>query len=406
MDTKGEEFRYLIEKIQQRGHQTVLLDFGVMGDPPFEVEISAEQIAERGGDTLAALREKGDRGWAMAVMARGAALVVEELAEQGRIDGIIGMGGSGGTAVFAEAVRNIPLGFPKLLVSTLAAGNTRSILGTGDLALMPSVVDVAGLNRISRRILVNAANAICGMVESSAGQIDDSKPLIAATMLGNTTPAVDIARALFEKAGYEVLVFHAIGVGGMTMESLIAGGWISGVYDLTTTELVSALVGSPFSAGDERLTAAGKAGVPQVVSAGCLDFSIFGRRETVPECYRERLLYPWNPETTLMRTSVEESRQVGAQLAERVNAAVGKAQVWLPLRGLSQLDAQNQPFWLPEADAALFEAIRLTLMDHVSLIEMESHINDVEFAEQSALALLDLMNNNHQTETLTVERRS
>ncbi len=406
MDTKGEEFRFLIAQIHQLGHQTLVINGWVMANPPFEVQISAEEIAERGGQSLSFLREKGDRGVAMSVMARGAALAVAELAEQGRIDGIIGMGGSGGTAVFAEAVRRLPVGFPKLLVTTLAAGNTRSIVGTSDLVLMPAVVDVAGLNRISRRILSNAANAICGMVESSAGQIDDSKPLIAATMLGNTTPAVDAARQLFEAAGYEVLVFHAIGVGGMTMESLIAGGWISGVYDLTTTELISALVGSPFSAGDERLTAAGKAGIPQIVSVGCLDFSIFGRMETVPEQYHGRLFYHWNPETTLMRTNLEESRQVGTQLAERLNLSQGKTQIWLPRKGLSQLDAIHQPFWLPEADAALFEAIRGTLHERIPLVEMDNHINDVDFARQSAMALLDLMNVHHQVESLPIERRS
>lgn len=391
LDTKGEEFRYLIECIQARGHRVVTLNFGVMGEAPFEVQYPAEQIAERGGSRLETLREKGDRGWAMAVMGRGAAQMVKELAHQGVIDGIIGMGGSGGTAVFAEAVRDLPVGFPKILITTLAAGNTRSIIGTKDLMLMPSVVDVAGLNRISRRILSNAANAICGMVEAQGEETDSEKPIIAATMLGNTTPAVDAARKIFEEAGFEVLVFHAIGVGGLTMENLIGEGWIAGVYDLTTTELVSALVGSPYSAGEERLTAAGKAAIPQVISAGCVDFSIFGRPETVPERYQGRLFYRWNPETTLMRTTSEESSQVGKQIAERANAARGKTQVWLPLDGLSQLDASGQPFWQPESDAALFAAVRHTLSQTVPLIEMDVHVNDLAFARQSALALLGML---------------
>jgi uncharacterized protein (UPF0261 family) len=273
----------------------------------------------------------------------------------------------------------------------MVSGDTRSIVGTKDLILVPAVVDVAGLNRISSRIIANAANAICGMVEGSREEIHADKPIIAVSMLGNTTPAVEAARPFFEAAGYEVLVFHAVGSGGRTMESLISEGLIAGVFDLTTTELASELTGAPCSAGPERLTTAGKLGIPQVISVGCIDFSIFGRQETIPEHYRTRNLYAWNPETTLMRTTPEESAQLGKLIAERANAAQGPVAVILPLAGYSQVGIIGQPFWMPQADKALFSAIRANLRPEVKLIEMDTHINDPRFAEEAAQMMLNLM---------------
>ena len=390
-DTKGAEFAYLIERIRARGHRVITIDTSVLNEPAISPDVPASRVAEAGGATLEELRGLGSRGPAMHAMAQGAGLVVIDLYNAGRIDGIVGMGGSGGTSVFAAAVRELPIGFPKVLVTTMASGNTGPIIGARDLILIPAVVDVSGLNRISRRIIANAAGAICGMVEGAPVESAADRPIIAATMLGNTTPAVDSARRVFEQAGYEVLVFHAIGSGGRVMENLIAGGLVQGVFDLTTTELASELAGTPFSAGPDRIHAAGEKGIPQVLSTGCLDFSIFGRRETVPARYRDRRLYAWNPETTLMRTTPEESAVLGRQIAERANAARGPVAVLLPLRGSSQVGAEGQPFWWPEADQALFAAIRSSLKAGIALIEMDAHINDPAFAQKAAEVLLGML---------------
>jgi len=390
-DTKGVEFAYLIEQIRARQHDVLLIDISILGDSGLQPHIRAEEVAEAGGQPLTYLREHQQRGPAMHVMAQGATKVVSNLYTSGRIDAIIGMGGSGGTAVFAAAVRDLPVGFPKLLISTMASGDTRSIVGTKDLILVPAVVDVAGLNHISRRIIANTANAVCGIVEDRWEETHAERPIIAVSMLGNTTTAVEVARPILEAAGYEMLVFHAVGSGGRTMESLVADGLVAGVLDLTTTELASELTGAPCSAGPERLTTAGKLGIPQVISVGCIDFSIFGRRETIPEHYRTRNLYAWNPETTLMRTTPEESAQLGKLIAERANAAQGPVAVILPLAGCSQVGMAGQAFWMPQADEALFTAIRANLRPEVKLIEMDTHINDPRFAEEAARTMLILM---------------
>jgi len=390
-DTKGSEFSYLIERIQERGHRVLTIDTSVLNEPQVSPAVAASRVAEAGGASLSHLRQEANRGAAMYAMARGAAKVVAGLHSACRIDGIIGIGGSGGTSIFASAVRDLPVGFPKVLVTTMASGNTSSIVGTRDLILVPAVVDVAGLNRISRQIISNAANAVCGMVEGAPVVNAADRPIIAATMLGNTTPAVDAARAILEAAGYEVLVFHAIGSGGRVMEDLIAGGLVQGAFDLTTTELASELAGTPFTAGPDRLKAAGEAGIPQIISVGCLDFSIFGRQETVPPRFLGRRLYMWNPETTLMRTTPEECAVLGEQIAGRANAARGPAAVLLPLRGVSQVDAEGQPFWWPEADRALFDAIRSRLRPEIPLIDMDAHINDPAFARKAAELLLVML---------------
>jgi uncharacterized protein (UPF0261 family) len=390
-DTKGVEFAYLIEQIRARQHDVLLIDTSILGKSSLKPHIRAEEVAEAGGQSLTHLREHQQRGPAMQVMAQGAAKVVNNLYASGRIDAIISMGGSGGTAVFAAAVRDLPVGFPKLLISTMASGDTHSIVGTQDLILVPSIVDVAGLNRISRRIIANAANAVCGMVEGKCEDTHAERPIVAVSMLGNTTPAAEAARPILEAAGYEVLVFHAVGSGGRTMESLIADGLVAGVLDLTTVELASELTGSPYSAGPDRLKAAGERGIPQVISVGCLDFSIFGRHETLPDKYHHRCLYAWNPETTLMRTTPEESAELGKWIAQRANAARGPVVVLLPLGGYSQMSIPGQPFWMPEADEALFAAIRATLRQEVERIELDSCINDPKCAETAARTLLRLM---------------
>ncbi len=391
LDTKGVEFAYIRDLIQARGHRTVVLDAGVSGDPAFAPEITAEQVAAAGGSSLAALRAAGDRGAALEVMGRGArALAMAEHAA-GRVDGVISLGGSGGTSIATHAMLGLPVGLPKVMVSTMASGNVAPYVDVKDVTLMYSVVDVAGLNRLSRRILANAAGAVCGMVEQVVPQGED-RPLITATMFGVTTPCVTAVREHLEAAGYEVLVFHATGSGGRAMESLIDGGFITGVADITTTEWCDELVGGVLSAGPHRLEAAARKGLPQVVSLGALDMVNFGGIESVPEAFKGRTLYKHNPTVTLMRTTPEECAQLGKIIAEKLNATTGPTVLFVPLKGVSMIDAVGQPFYSAEADAALFEALRQTVdRTRVELVELDLHINDPAFAQAMAGRLVEML---------------
>jgi uncharacterized protein (UPF0261 family) len=296
-------------------------------------------------------------------------------------DGIVSMGGSAGTAVGTSAMRALPVGVPKVMVSTVAAGDTTNYVGIKDVSMIPSVVDVAGINRISRRIFANAAGAIAGMVETEVQEAAEDKPLITASMFGNTTEAVDQARSIMEDAGYEVLVFHCTGAGGRTMEGLIDEGLIEGVLDITTTEWADELAGGVLTAGPERMDAAGRAGIPQVIVPGCLDMVNFWAPDTVPEKYRDRKLHKWNPNITLMRTNVEENARLGEIIAEKANASSGPVSIFLPLKGVSILDSPGNEFWWPEADQALYDAIKTNVSADVSVTEMDCNINDPAFAE-------------------------
>ena len=292
LDTKGVEFAWLKARVEAAGAATLVIDVGILGAPAFPPDVTADEVARAAGADLAALRARGDRGEAVAAMAKGAAEVVARLHREGRIDGIVSMGGGGGTAIATAAMRALPVGVPKLMVSTLAAGDVRAYVGVSDVTMMPAVVDVAGINRISARIIANAAAAIAGMVEAEPPALAGDRPLIAATMFGVTTPCVTRARAVLEAAGYEVLVFHATGTGGESMEALIRGGFIAGVLDITTTELADELVGGVLSAGPHRLEAAGETGIPQVVSVGALDMVNFGRAGDDPREVRRPHLLP------------------------------------------------------------------------------------------------------------------
>lgn len=387
LDTKGEELAWVRDRIRERGHHTRVLDAGVLGEPRLEPDVSAAVVAEAGGRSLAELRSAGDRGAALDVMARGAAELARREHAEGRVDAVLGLGGSCGTAVATAAMRALPMGMPRVMVSTVASGQVASYVGVTDITMMYSVVDVAGLNRVSRRILANAAGAVCGMVEQAAPAGSD-RPLLAATMFGVTTPCVERVRRQLETAGFEVLVFHATGSGGRAMEGLIKAGFISGVADVTTTEWCDELVGGVLGAGPERLDAAGHAGVPQVVSCGALDMVNFGPIETVPERFRDRQLYVHNPSVTLMRTTPDESARLGEIIAAKLNAARGPTTLLLPLRGVSALDHDGQPFHDPAAAAALFDAIRRTVGSRVQVVELDLHINDPEFADAIAERLL------------------
>ncbi len=390
LDTKGQEAKLIRDFVAAHGVTPLVLDVGVLDQPSIPADVSRAEVARAGGDDLAALAAVRDKARAMEVMPRGAAAVAARLHAEGRLDGIIGIGGSAGTAIASSAMRALPVGVPKLLVSTVAAGDTRPYVGTKDVTMMYSVVDIAGINSLSARILTNAAAAIVGMANAEPPRVA-RRPLLAASMFGNTTACVDRARGKLEQAGYEVLVFHATGAGGQTMESLIADGYIDGVLDITTTEWADQLCGGVFAAGPTRLDAAGHAGVPQVIAPGCLDMVNFGAPDTVPAKYAGRKLYRWNPNVTLMRTTPEENAELGKIIAEKANAAKGPTAILIPLRGVSQLDSAGGDFWWPEADAALYSAIKANVLTGVPVIELDHNINDPEFADRAAGLLLELV---------------
>jgi len=349
--------------------------------------VTRAAVAEAGGGDLGALRQAADRGAAVAVMRRGAAALLPKLHAEGRFDGVMALGGTGGTSVACGAMRALPLGVPKVMVSTVAGGDVSGYVGVSDIVMVPSIVDVAGVNQVSRPVFARAAGAVCGMVEAVVPAGED-RPLVAASMFGNTTSAVETAKAELEAAGYEVLVFHCTGTGGKTMESLVEAGMISGVLDLTTTELADELVGGVFSAGETRLTAAARRGVPAIVTPACLDMVNFWAPETVPERFKGRTFYPHNPNVTLMRTNVEESRELGRRMAARLNGSTAPVTVLLPLGGLSMIDAPGQPFYDAAADGALFEALKADLRGDIEVVEYDGNVNDEAFAKLCAARLL------------------
>jgi len=390
-DTKGEEYAFVKGLIEARGHRVLTMDTSVIGEPRrIGVDIPAARVAEAGGATLEALRAGDDRGKAMAAMAAGAAVLVRELFVTGRFDGALGMGGSGGTAVIATALRTLPVGVPKVLVSTVASGDTRPFLGTRDITLLPSVVDVAGLNRISRPIFTEAAGAICGMLELQVEIPPDERPVVAVSMFGNTTQCVDRCRELLTARGYEVLVFHCTGTGGRTMEDLVDDHLVAAVLDITTTEWADELCGGVFSAGPTRLDAPGRVGIPHLIVPGCLDMVNFGPRETTPERYAGRLFSVWNPSVTLMRTTPPENAELGRIFAQKANHAGGPVGFLLPLGGLSILDSRGHEFWWPEADQALFDAITAGVRPGIPVETREENINDPAFADRAVELLLTM----------------
>jgi uncharacterized protein (UPF0261 family) len=390
LDTKGQEYAFVKQCIEARGHRALLIDVGVLGSPRVEPDIPRNEVASAAGEDLEALQTKGDRGEAMAAMTRGAAALVPRLHREDRFDAIMALGGGGGTSVACAAMRELPLGVPKVMVSTVAGTDVSGYVGVKDIVMIPAIVDVAGINRISREVFARAAGAVIGMLEADIPAGDD-RPLVAASMFGNTTKCVETAKTVLEEAGYEVLVFHATGTGGRTMESLVETGRIAGVLDVTTTEWADQLVGGVLAAGPHRLEAAARCGVPAVVAPGCLDMVNFWAPETIPERFADRTFYPHNPNITLMRTTPEENRRLGEILAEKLNASTGPVTVLLPTRGLSVIDTEGGPFWWPEADGALFESLKQNLDAKIPIVEMDCDVNAPAFAERAAAVLLELM---------------
>ncbi len=396
LDTKENDYRWLVEHLHDAGVETLTVDVGSFSTSEL-ADISSTEVIEAAGEEPDALRARRDRGEMMTVMGAGAAAVVRSLAAEGRIHGLLAVGGSGGSSVAAPAMQALPIGFPKLLVSTMAAGDVSPYVGAVDATLMYSVVDVAGINQISAQVLGNAVAAIAGMATAHATRSESpselgERPLVALSMFGLTTPAVDEARATLDELGYECLVFHATGTGGRALEKLADEGLLAGVCDLTTTELADDLVGGVLTAGPHRLAAAGRRGTPQVVSLGALDMVNFGPRATIPERFDDRRFLVHNPTVTLMRTTADEMAELGRRVAAKLRAATGPTTLVLPLRGLSGIDVEGGPFHDPDADRALVDAVRAGLEgSDVRVVERDEAINDEGFGRAAALALHQLI---------------
>jgi uncharacterized protein (UPF0261 family) len=397
LDTKGEEYRWIHDQLITLGCAVITVDVGTFSDGAGPPDVSSAEVAAAAGKDVAALRAGNDRGAAMDAMGRGAAAVVGRLSRQGSLDGVLAVGGSGGSSVAAAAMQALPVGVPKLLVSTMASGDVSPYVGQVDVTIMYSVVDISGINSISRVVLGNAAAAIAGMARAhearrSQPPATDHAKIVAATMFGLTTPAVDEARSYLVDAGYEVVVFHATGSGGRAMESLVSSGFLDGVLDLTTTELADDLVGGVLSAGPQRLEAAALSGIPQVVSVGALDMVNFGPRASVPQRFAGRQFLVHNPTVTLMRTSPAEMAELGSRIAAKLAGSAGPVEVYLPIRGVSGIDVEGGPFRDAEADEACFTAIREGLTGSPVVVhEVDAAINDPGFGRQAAERLHQLI---------------
>ncbi|NNJ05355.1 UPF0261 family protein [Streptomyces sp. PKU-MA01144] len=394
LDTKGLEYAWLRERLLRHGLEVVVVDAGITGEPRLRADVPRSEVARSAGADLERLRAEGDRGAAVTTMARGAAATLRDLYETGRLHGVLALGGSGGTSIATRAMRALPLGVPKLMVSSMASGDVAPYVGSADITMMHSVVDIAGVNSVSAPVLANAADAAAGMAKGFAASPralrqdrlgTDGRPLVAASMAGVTTPGVDAARERLTDLGYEVLVFHVSGTGGRTLEALAGQGLFAGVLDLTLSELADELVGGTMTAGPGRLTAAGRRGTPQVVGLGALDMVKFGPPHTVPEQLRDRDVRVHNPSVTVVRTTRAECAELGRGIAEKLRAARGPAEVCVPLRGLSTLGAPDGPYHDPDADAALFGALREGLRGSaVRTVDFPTHINDPSFGRAAA----------------------
>lgn len=412
LDTKGAEYRWVAERLGELGADVVVVDAGTREPHGYgaAVDHPNHEVAATAGTDLETLLAAEDRGAAVSAMAEGAATVIGRLHASGRVDAVLALGGSGGSAIAARVFRELPIGAPKLLVSTMASGDVAPYVGANDVTLMYSVVDIAGINQISRAVLGNAVAAMAGMAAaaqargpaSSAERTD--RPLVGASMFGVTTPAVDVARERLDELGYEVLVFHATGSGGQALESLARSGMLAGVLDLTTTELADDLVGGVLTAGPDRLTAAGVAGVPQLVSLGALDMVNFGPRDTVPERFADRHFFVHNATVTLMRTTVDENRELGERIGAKLAGAEAPTVLLIPRGGVSALDAEGLPFLDPAADAALVDAVLAGVAGSaVTVVDRPEHLNDPVFARIAADTLHALIERNSSGQHSTTE---
>lgn len=381
MDTKGEEIAYLAQCARATGIQVATVDVGTQSPPVVAPDIARERVAACHPQGAGATTGNSDRGLAVAAMSEALLAFLRQEHAAGRVAGVVGIGGSGGTALLAPAFRALPVGLPKLIVSTVASGNTAAYVGESDLILCPSIVDVAGLNRVSRAVLGNAAHAIAGMVrqEVPAG---DARPALGLTMFGVTTACVTLVRQALEAKGNDALVFHATGTGGRAMEALARSGLLGGLLDLTTTEVADQVAGGIWPCGEGRFGVLAQRPLPCVLSLGACDMVNFAAKDTVPERYRQRRLHVHNANVTLMRTTVAENEAIAAFIAARIMRAIGPVTVLIPERGVSALDAPGQAFHDPEADAALFAALERGITQSATrrIVRLPLHINDPAFA--------------------------
>lgn len=393
LDTKGREILWVKQRLTEFGHTCLVVDAGVIGEPLFSADVTAEEVFAASGKSLAEVRSTGDRGRAITAAAEGVRTLVLKASERGLVDGVIALGGSAGTTIGTAAMRSLPLEVPKVMVSTMASGNTRPYVGGRNIMMLNSVVDIAGINRISRTVLGQAVDAMVGMLSgrNTVETATNDRPLIAATMFGVTTPCVLHAQSILEAAGYEVLVFHATGNGGEAMEGLIRDGVIAGVLDITTTELADELVGGVLSAGPNRLTAAAEMGIPQVISVGALDMVNFGAKDTVPEKFKDRIFYEHNATVTLMRTSMDECQELGEEIGRKASKSSGPVSVLFPSLGVSAIDVEGEPFGNWAFRMALWAGLQATCQPNVDLQLLMMTINDEAFAEAAANRLLKML---------------
>ena len=391
LDTKGVEYEFARNRFQKAGIKTILINAGIIGTSPIPSDITNEQVALAGSSDLQTLKNKNDRGFAVSVMTKGVNQIVQDLYKRGELDAIFALGGSGGSTISSFAMRNLPIGVPKVLVSTLVSSNAASFVGESDMALFASVVDIAGVNSLSAKVIANAVDATIGMVNGEKVDIKNDKKLVAASMFGVTTQCVTDARKILEENDLEVITFHMTGIGGKSMENLIRQGFINAVLDVTTTEICDEIVGGTLSAGPDRLTAAVDMKIPQVVSVGALDMVNFGSKNTVPEKFKDRKLYVHNENVTLMRTTAEECEKIATDIATKLNKATAPVALFLPLKGVSAIAIEGQVFYDQQADDALFSTLRKNVGNNVELIELDCAINDNEFSKTIANKLIQLV---------------
>lgn len=393
LDTKGEEVKYLKERIERRGKKVFIIDMGLRGVPAvIPTDVTRDMLAEASGSTMAVV-EKKVRGEAIEIMVKGIAKVIRDLYDRGKFQGILAIGGLDGALLASAGLRALPLGVPKFLLTPIAEGDEKfgTYIGTSDMIMMHSVVDILGINQISRKVFDNAAGALMGMVDMNVVPKLEGRNVIAATMYGNTTPAVMRAKNILEEKGFEVVVFHPNGTGGRAMEELIEEGLVNAVLDMTPHEIVDELFHGVHAGGPHRLEAAGKKGIPQVVVTGCLDFILLGPMATLPEEYKNRKKYFFNPAVTMVRMTHEEMVTVGRVMAEKLNKATGPTRVLIPLKGFCMYCHPGEPLHDPEGDRMLIESLKKHLKPQIPVLEVDAHINDPEFADTAAAAMIQLI---------------
>ncbi len=391
-DTKGENFSFMRDYLLNLGDKVLTVNTGVMGTTTiFPVDFESDQVALEAGYKIEDLRSNGDRGHAVEIMAMGAARLVRKLVSKGKIKAAIGMGGGGGTYIALSAMQSIPFGIPKLCLSTVAAKDLSRQTGNKDITLMPSIVDIAGLNSIAMLLTSQAAAALSAMAKVVDVTAKTAAGRIAVSMFGNTSACVNRCSALLRDRGYEVLAFHATGIGGSTMEALIRERYFDAVLDITTTELADDFCGGICSAGPDRLDAASETGIPQVVVPGCLDMVNFAHIDTVPERYKDREFYKWAPDVTLMRTNQEENKILGERIVEKLQRSMAPVTIVLPAKGISQVDSEGGIFYRPEIDRVLFDSIKEKATGLIEVVELDAHINDEEFSDKLVSTLLAML---------------